>query len=288
MAGGNSIINVNGLGEPIKVFIEKCALAVEGGFKPYQIKRLAKAEAEANIIRTKNEIENYNLKQRALLRLANEEAKKQSNMESIRDKAIPLLNQSAESEKVEDDWITNFFDKCRLISDEEMQTLWSKVLAGEANSPGSFSKRTINLLGSLDKTDAQMFSKLCGFMWIIEEVDPLIYDEQESIYRDQGINFEALNHLDNSGLITYGPITGYSHTEMPKHIVVRYFNTLLNLEFVNSKDNELQTGVAIFTQAGSQLAKICGAKPVDRFYDYIVEKWSKEHIILSSPLSEKI
>jgi hypothetical protein len=49
---------------------------------------------------------------------------------------LPELTEAATPEKLEDDWITNFFDKCRLISDEEMQTLWSKVLAGEANAPG--------------------------------------------------------------------------------------------------------------------------------------------------------
>lgn len=30
-----------------------------------------------------------------------------------------------------------------------MQTLWARILAGEANAPGKFSKRTVNLVGSL-------------------------------------------------------------------------------------------------------------------------------------------
>jgi Protein of unknown function (DUF2806) len=50
---------------------------------------------------------------------------------------------------VNDDWITNFFDKCRIVSDEEMQQIWAKVLAVEANKPGTYSKRTVNFLSSV-------------------------------------------------------------------------------------------------------------------------------------------
>ena len=35
---------------------------------------------------------------------------------------------------MEEDWIANFFDKCRIVSDSEMQSLWARVLAGEANA----------------------------------------------------------------------------------------------------------------------------------------------------------
>ena len=115
-------------------------------------------------------------------------------MESITEKAIPQLNDSSNPQNMEDDWITNFFDKCRIVSDEEMQLLWAKVLAGEANSPGTYSKRTVNSLGSLDKRDAQLFTNFCSFVMIIKgEPTPLIYDEQASIYNDQQITLQCLN-----------------------------------------------------------------------------------------------
>ena len=46
-----------------------------------------------------------------------------------------------------------------------MQILWARVLAGEANAPGTYSKRTVNLLSDFDKSDAELFTKLCGFGW---------------------------------------------------------------------------------------------------------------------------
>ena len=32
---------------------------------------------------------------------------------------------------MDNDWTVNFFDKSRIVSDDEMQNLWSRVLAGE-------------------------------------------------------------------------------------------------------------------------------------------------------------
>jgi hypothetical protein len=40
-------------------------------------------------------------------------------------------------------------------------------LAGEANRPGSFSKRTLSTVSDLDKRDAEVFTTLCRFGWRI-------------------------------------------------------------------------------------------------------------------------
>ena len=170
MTDGTSLVNIGELSKPATVLIEKISDAVGGIAKPWQIRRVAKAEAEADKIKAIAHIEIDELQKRALQRFVVEEAKKQSNIEEITAKALPQVKDEAQPENIEDDWITNFFDKCRLISNDEMQILWSKVLAGEANSPGTYSKRTVNFLGSLDKSDAFLFQSLCGFAWAMGNV----------------------------------------------------------------------------------------------------------------------
>lgn len=283
MSGG-SIVKFEDLGKPATVLIEKISAAIEGSFKPYQIKRLAKAKAEADKIEAKAEIEIKELQQRALSRFVAEEAKKQDNMENITEKALPLLNKDSEPQKMEDDWITNFFDKCRIISDAEMQILWAKILGGEANSPGTFSKRTINMLNSLDKTDTQLFTKLCGFVWIFGELTPLIYDEDASIYNEHDMNFDTINHLASINLITIEPTVGYSILELPKNVDIYYFDKRVILELKGEKNNKLKIGKVLLTKTGQELAQICEAKPVDGFYDYVINRWVKSGIIISSPL----
>ena len=283
MSDGGSIINLGDLAKPATVLIEKVSEALGGYFKPQQIKRVAKAEAEAEIIRAQAQIEVTDLQRRALGRFVVEEAKKQDNIEKITEKAIPQLEDSATPQDVEDDWITNFFDKCRIISDDEMQSLWAKVLAGEANSPGSYSKRTVNFLGSLDKTDAHLFSSLCGFGWFLGDVVPLIYSSEDKIYNDQNINFDTLSHLDDIGLVSFNAIGGYQRLKLHKKINVAYYGMLMNVIFAKESDNILELGSVLLTKTGQQLASICGSKPVDGFQDYVIDKWVKKGMILSSP-----
>jgi hypothetical protein len=156
MSDENSIIKVDlgGISKPATVLIEKISDAIGGLFKPFQIRRVAQAEADADKIKAISNIEITELQYRALTRLVAEEAKKQHNIESITLKALPDLEPDANPDQMDDDWIANFFDKCRLISDEQMQSLWARILSGEANSPGKFSKRTVNVVAGLDKPEA--------------------------------------------------------------------------------------------------------------------------------------
>jgi hypothetical protein len=283
MADGFSLIKIDSkLSEPATVLINKIYDALGGYFKPYQIRRVAKAEAEAEIIKEKAQIKINNLQRRALARFVSEEAQKQSNIESITEKAIPQLNDSSKPQNMEKDWITNFFDKCRIVSDEEMQLLWAKVLAGEANSPGTYSKRTVNCLGSLEKEEAQLFTKLCSFVVIINgRGTPLIYDEEASIYNDQEINFDTLTHLDDIGLISFEPLAGFKRVKLPQHIDIYYYGTALKAECKNPENNELGEGKVLFSSIGEELARICGSKPIDGFFNYVREKLSKQGLALS-------
>ncbi len=269
----NSLVNLSGLTQPADTLIKKVSDAVGGWFAPYQTRRVAKADAEAALIKAQSEIEITDLHRRAAHRFIEEEAQRQKNMEDITDKALPQLNENAKPESMDNDWIANFFDKCRIVSDDEMQGLWSRVLAGEANAPGSYSKRTVNFLSDLDKAEAELFTKLCGFGWQIGNVVPLVFDVQAEIYNKYGINFGTLSHLESIGLVQFHNITGFLKQNLPKKLNVSYYGRALTLEIPQDADNTLQIGKVFLTRTGQELAPICGSKPVDGFLEYVKDQW---------------
>jgi len=275
MADDNSmsIVNLGKLSKPADTLIKKVSNAIGGVFEPWQTKRIAKAESEANLIKAKSEIEITDLHHRAMNRFIEEEANRQENMEEITKKAIPQLEDKSDPSEMDDDWITNFFDKSRIISDTEMQDLWASVLAGESNSPGSYSKRTVNYLGDLDKKDAELFISLCRFGWIFGNFTPLIFDSQAPIYNDVGINFSTLSHLDSIGLIQFNSLAGFERQGLPKIFSVLYCGEYLSLEMKNEKDNKLTIGKVLLTQVGRELASVCQAQGVEGFVDYVKEQW---------------
>ena len=275
----NSIINLGDLSKPADTLIKKVASAVGCIFEPYQIKRIAKAEAEASLIRATGDIQVTELQRRAMQRFVEEETRKQINIEQITSKALPLLEYNSKPEEIEDDWITDFFDKCRLVSDQEMQSLWSKVLSGEANKPGSYSKRTVNFISCLDKSEAMLFSKLCGYGCQIGQVIPIIYDVQHEIYNKNGIDFMALSNLESIGLIKFDNVAGYQLLRLPKKFNVLYYGQPIKCEMPNDADNSFELGNVLLTKLGQELAPICGSQPVVGFKEYILEKWKSKNYL---------
>ena len=197
----NPLQDLAGLSKPADTLVKKVSAAIGGLFQPYQIKRIAKAEAEADLVRAQSGIHMTDLHRRAVHRWIEEEAQHQQNIEDITSKALTQLNNAANPDGMEDDWITNFFDKSRIVTDSEMQNLWSRVLAGEANAPGTYSQRTVNFLSNLDKEEASLFSRLCGFCWSFAGENPLVFDTRSEIYNKSNINFDTLSHLESIGFI---------------------------------------------------------------------------------------
>lgn len=269
-----SLINLGKLSKPMNTFVEKVSNAVGGIFAPYQVKRMAKAEAAAAIIRTQSDIDVSELKRRALNRFVQEQATRQENIESITRKAIPEIKDNANPEGMDNDWITNFFDKSRIVSDDEMQNLWAKVLAGEANSPGKFSKRTVNFLSDLDKSDAEKFTSLCAFGLQMGDVVPLVFNAEDEIYLKNGVSFATLSHLDSIGLVQFNNVTGFRLLGLPRRFSFFYGAGFIPMVMPKEEKNELEVGHALLTKMGQELAPLCGSKPVDGFIDYIRQKWS--------------
>ena len=270
-----SVVNLGPLSKPADTLIKKVSSAVGGLFEPWQIERVAKAQAKADLIKAQSEIQITDLHRRAMHRFVEEEAQRQQNMERITEKALPQLEEKSDPSQMEDDWVTNFFDKSRIVSDNEMQDIWAKVLAGEANAPGTYSKRTVNFLGDLDKTDAELFQNLCSFGWIVGAFTPLIFDSKAEIYNKKGINFASLTHLDSIGLIQFQHLSGFLRTELPKTFVVLYCGKPLVLEMPQEEKNSLSIGKILLTKLGQELATVCSAPVVDGLVEYVSVQWKE-------------
>ena len=385
MSNGKSLIDLGELSRPATVLIERVSDAIGGVFKPYQIKRVAKAEAEANIILANNEIQITELQGRAMARLVEEEGRKQENIENVVRGALPHLDENAAPQDIEQDWLAHFFEKSRIVSDVEMQTLWSKILAGEANKPHTYSRRTVEMVSAMDKSDAELFTTLCGFsFWsgdaipmvydvrhkiyvdngltfvglthldsialphldenaapqdieqdwlahffeksrIVSDVEmqtlwskilageankphtysrrtvemvsamdksdaelfttlcgfsfwsgdaiPMVYDVRHKIYVDNGLTFVGLTHLDSIGLISFNTLSGFKLKRLPESFDLLYFGSKHQIKLQEKHNSEFNTGKVMLSKMGEQLAPICGAKPVKGYEEFVSEQW---------------
>lgn len=251
---------------------------------PRQVVRMAKADAIAAKIRAESDIEVANLMQRAAVRSATEEITHQANIDSIILKALVHLADSASPGDMANDWVVNFFDKCRIVSDDEIQELWARLLAGEANSPGSFSRRAVNLMANLDTEQARLFETYCRFVVQIGGgYTPVIVLEEQrrlpAIYTENGLDYQALFELSDIGLVTLGfasslPMTvQHRMVSMPESVTLTYGGKSTYLPCLSGY---ITTGFATLTPVGGQLASLClPSTPIDGFFEFVCEHWEE-------------
>lgn len=236
------------------------------------------------------------IQKRALTRLVNEEIKKQENIENITEKCFESLEGNAKPENIEDDWINNFFDKCKLISDNEMQNLWAKVLAGEANDPGRYSKRTIEFMSTMDKYDAELFNKLATFCWNFGELQPIILDFKNKEISNV-LNYSQFAHLSHIGLISVETLGLSKVIKNKEQINISYCGKLLTLKFPNLEYNELSVGYISLTKIGKDIMNTINKDLFNTFtynsyfsenyYDYVIRVFYQNNIIVYEPLENK-
>jgi hypothetical protein len=263
-SSSKSLVHVGDPVKPADALIKRISDAVGCVFGPPRQLSVSKEQAELAV---------SDLQRRAVSRQIEEEAKHQANIEGIITRAVPLLASGAQAERIDTDWIAHFFDKARLVADAEMQSLWARVLAGEANAPGAYSKRTVNLLADLGKAEAEAFEKLCRFCaWIKGSPAPLIFKVTDPIYKSAGLHYGLLVELEAIGVIQYNA-TGYGR-DSSKYVRIGYHDEIVELSMPKGdKTNKLPLGTVVFTSLGRQLMPICAAKPAPGFTDYFKDQW---------------
>jgi hypothetical protein len=131
-----------------------------------------------------------------------------------------------------------------------------------------------------------MFTRLCGFVWIIGSPVPLVlprYDygrRHRDMYEKQRISERLLKDLETIGLIQLGD--GEFTTVFPKD-PVSYYGKELRLK-CQSNVIVLPIGRVQLTKVGEELAPICGAKPVSGFFKMICDHWQGQNWMKVSKL----
>ena len=246
---------------------------------------VAEAKAEAEEITLRGMIKNEGIAHRAGYRIV----RHQGNLEDIAhlagERMPPDSAQKARDLNV--DWADDVAEKCKTVSDKEMQSLWAKILVSETVESGSFSKSTVDAVSKMSKDDALLFSDFCQFVWNMGsdsgEGVPLIYASEDEVYQGQRPMFEVAKHLDYLRLISFDGI-GYSKiyrapAQGVQPIVWLFYQGALAsldlpLQQGGKKDmHYMNIGLARFTEAGQQLCRICEPPKNKAFFRYTLKKW---------------
>lgn len=120
-------------------------------------------------------------------------------------KATEFLEEYAEPQKIEVDWLEFFFEKAKLIANEDMQLIWAKILAEEANEPGKISMSLLHTLSVMRYDQAEFFCNISRFAlrsYRSNDVTLLLFvATNRAAYENSRITPKRLKELERLGLI---------------------------------------------------------------------------------------
>lgn len=106
------------------------------------------------------------------------------------------------------DWFIQWRNRAQDVSEENMQCLWAKLLAGEVSKPGACSLRTLNFLSHMSTEEAKILAKIGPF---VTSYGIIKFNDGNKFYHDIGISnqdFKAMEEIDlikdMTGAISYG------------------------------------------------------------------------------------
>ena len=271
----DSLISLDGLAKVANNLIDKLSNAV-GWIATHDTPNRIAVDTYIKDIQNSN----YDpITKASLISQAKKTIKEYSNQKNIVNTAISMITPTARPNDINEDWLLQFMDKARLVSDVDFQLIWANILARECNSPGTIPKALLYTLEQMDKETATAFMSVASVSFNYVDDDSttsycpiILMSEHRDYYRSIGINLNTLIELQSLGLIKMGEtLTTYS-LKLTTPVVVNYHGE----EYCLS--NSFPVGEVVYTRNGEVLCSVVKPEKVDGFFEKIcVPLWKKEN-----------
>ena len=233
------------------------------GLAAFGRKKMANAEAYAAIKQAETEVKVELLKLKGQEEIANyisaRESRKMNNVKSVVEKATShfIEGEKVSDEPVNIDWTNRFFSIVEDISDETLQDIWGRILAGEVKQPNSFSLRTLDLLRNITK-EAELFVKASRF-----------YIEKNFIYTEEfALSLHEALLLGEAGLINSEELVKEWNVEPNSKLEILIDrNTLIILHNDTDKKILCQPSIKKLSKAGIEILSLVEKTDRNKFYE---------------------
>lgn len=167
------------------------------------------------------------------------------------------------------DWFMRYYEAAGNVSDNDMQDIWAKVLAGEIENPSFFSLKIIDVLRNMRKSDAELFVRFCEFSFDRGSGNIFLPNYDEYL-KKSGITYSNIMRLNEMGLIFNDALLtlNFELAEEPK-IILMNGNLIMTLATQAEKSKKGRIKQYPFTKVGKELATLVSAYSSDEsFIDF--------------------
>jgi len=181
-------------------------------------------------------------------------------------KATDEAKSSKENREWDFDWFLHFFEAAGNVSNEDMQKIWAKLLAGEVENCGRYSVRSITRLSNLSAFEAQLFQQISLAILKINQKTCIFPELIEAYFPSYGANFSTLVNeaLFECGLVVYDPIRVHDVISPIKNSIDLSIENKAGeciIENTGDTDISIQYDILPLTRAGEELCHLISGDP---------------------------
>ncbi len=272
-----SFKGIGGLTKPVTKLIEVLAAGTGRIYEPTHVVKMAKAEAEAQLIRAESEAIAESVRDRAKRRQEFAEDRRQLNIEEIAQRSISHLPPTVSSDPIDPDWIFAFVEESKDTSNTELQELWAKILANEITQPGRCSKRTLRIVKAMERSDAVAFSRLASYVFGSGDMVPFVLLPERGL-QSWGVSMQNLHELNELRLIIEGPLR--QTIGVLRNSGVTYFGKSFQMVLKDPKAERVNVPFLPLTTCGQELLSICHAVPDPQYLAVIKQELDSRHGVM--------
>lgn len=159
-------------------------------------------------------------------------------------------------EEISDDWLNLFSRIAEDKSSAELQELFGRILAGEVKRPGSFSLRTIQVMSTVSKGDADQISKYLSFA-VEHSIVPVLGGKPDYTLQ---LLMNELGIAGNPGELGGSLLNFTMESGSNKLLICSGFGVLVTNS--SARDIKIEISGQILTTTGRELLTIARPGPV--------------------------
>lgn len=194
---------------------------------------------------------------RAQQRMNADMIRQENNVEKVLEIADCELSkrQQVSDESVDDDWVARFFSIVKDISNEEMQYIWGRILAGEIASPQSFSLRTLDILRNISGDEARIFQQIIPYITYNNGCYFILADMR--VLQKYEIPYSYILLLDECGLMNSdaGLSLDIQVSNGKEQLIVHDRQTII-VRKRNTNDERVSASIFTLTRVGQEFYNI--------------------------------
>ena len=191
-----------------------------------------------------------------------------------------------DSKDTADRWFHTFYEEAGIVDEVDVREAFVRILAGEIQTPGSFSVRTLRVVGAMSRSTAQHFRRAASVSiqltpdgeHIFEARIPAVGGELGSnCLQEDGLPYSVLTDLTENGLLhpDYGSHRPYGPLDLPDAlqrlgpVQIPFAHQGAIWKLIPKADIEKATPVRVvgaqLTSCGVELLRIVDIEPLPEF-----------------------